>query len=267
MAIQVQRHAQRTHRAGSRREKPAPDCRRSASMSAWARSRRRGRTSKSFSPAFMAPRQRPGAARRGVLVVGVRLPGRRTGARAPARRGARGIRDGPRRDGVRRPRPSRAGGPRDRRGPGRRLRHLGAAPRALSPTDRARRSERCRRGARPSASRRCSVRADPALRRRGTTRTELRESTWHKWVTERWSTTRKHLVSGWRPKIAADPELDRLFRACEQRCTGYSMLARNGDLVHGDLPFVLVGHSGACRNRSQPDPPKFGAGHVFNPRH
>jgi aminoglycoside phosphotransferase (APT) family kinase protein len=51
----------------------------------------------------------------------------------------------------------------------------------------------------------------------------------------------RRTVSGWRATIAADPALDRLFRACEDRVASLGdALPERRDLVHGDLLHANV---------------------------
>jgi aminoglycoside phosphotransferase (APT) family kinase protein len=61
-------------------------------------------------------------------------------------------------------------------------------------------------------------------------------STWRGWLREGLVDDPKQLVSGWRAALAADPELDRLYAACERRI-GELLEAcpERRDLIHGDL--------------------------------
>lgn len=60
--------------------------------------------------------------------------------------------------------------------------------------------------------------------------------TWHSWLLAGLVDDPKAQSSGWRTKLASDPRLDGLFRACEGRI--HELLPRcpeRRDLVHGDL--------------------------------
>lgn len=61
-------------------------------------------------------------------------------------------------------------------------------------------------------------------------------STWRRWLTDGLVDDPRNQVSGWRATLAADPALDRLFRACARRI-GELLEAcpERRDLVHGDL--------------------------------
>jgi aminoglycoside phosphotransferase (APT) family kinase protein len=60
--------------------------------------------------------------------------------------------------------------------------------------------------------------------------------TWRDWLLDALVDDPGRFVHGWRAKLAAEPELDRLLRACEARIT-YLVEAcpERRDLVHGDL--------------------------------
>ena len=61
-------------------------------------------------------------------------------------------------------------------------------------------------------------------------------STWREWVLARLVDDPDRLVSGWRETLAADPDIDELFRACEARIGELVPLCpERRDLVHGDL--------------------------------
>lgn len=63
-----------------------------------------------------------------------------------------------------------------------------------------------------------------------------RGSTWRRWLMDSLVDDPRHTVNGWRATIAADRDLDRLYRACEQRI-GQLLEAcpERRELVHGDL--------------------------------
>ena len=59
---------------------------------------------------------------------------------------------------------------------------------------------------------------------------------WHTWLGNGLIDNPTATVSGWRARLAADPAMDRLFRACESRF--HALLAacpERRDLIHGDL--------------------------------
>ncbi len=63
-----------------------------------------------------------------------------------------------------------------------------------------------------------------------------RSESWREWLQRLLVDDPKSTVKGWRSKIAADPELDHLFRRCEDRIG--ELLDRcpeRRDLIHGDL--------------------------------
>ena len=63
-----------------------------------------------------------------------------------------------------------------------------------------------------------------------------RDVTWRKWLVESLVDNPGRHVHGWRTKLAADPGLDRLFRACEARITNLvDACPERRDLVHADL--------------------------------
>jgi aminoglycoside phosphotransferase (APT) family kinase protein len=71
--------------------------------------------------------------------------------------------------------------------------------------------------------------------------TASRDVTWRQWVADRLVDDPGHVVSGWRPKIAADPELDQLFTSCEGRIGELlDACPERRDLVHGDLLYSNV---------------------------
>jgi aminoglycoside phosphotransferase (APT) family kinase protein len=60
--------------------------------------------------------------------------------------------------------------------------------------------------------------------------------TWRQWLLEGLVDDPRRRVSGWRATLAADAELDRLFRACEKRIGELvDACPERRDLVHGDL--------------------------------
>ena len=62
------------------------------------------------------------------------------------------------------------------------------------------------------------------------------DSTWHGWLIDALADDPTRRVSGWRASLAADPELDSLFRACEGRIDDLlPAVPERRDLVHGDL--------------------------------
>ena len=62
------------------------------------------------------------------------------------------------------------------------------------------------------------------------------DSTWRGWLTAGLLDDPRNRVSGWRRILAADPNLDSLFRACEQRIGELvDACPERRDLVHGDL--------------------------------
>ena len=70
------------------------------------------------------------------------------------------------------------------------------------------------------------------------------ESTWHRWLTGSLVDDPRRPVHGWRPTLAADPDLDRLFTACADRVRSLAPACpERRDVVHGDLLHgnVLVG--------------------------
>ena len=59
---------------------------------------------------------------------------------------------------------------------------------------------------------------------------------WRDWLLGSLVDDPSHRVSGWRPKLAEDTTLDRLFTACERRITELTdACPQRSDLVHGDL--------------------------------
>jgi aminoglycoside phosphotransferase (APT) family kinase protein len=63
-----------------------------------------------------------------------------------------------------------------------------------------------------------------------------RDLTWRQWLLAALADEPDRPVSGWRTKLAAEPGLDRLFRACEARITSMAdACPERRDLVHGDL--------------------------------
>ena len=61
-------------------------------------------------------------------------------------------------------------------------------------------------------------------------------TTWRTWLTDGLIDDPARRVRGWRTTLAADPELDRLFAACERRIDGLlDACPERRDLVHGDL--------------------------------
>jgi len=61
-------------------------------------------------------------------------------------------------------------------------------------------------------------------------------STWRGWLAEALVDDPQRRVSGWRQILAADPEIDGLFRACERRIGELlDTCPERRDLVHGDL--------------------------------
>jgi len=61
-------------------------------------------------------------------------------------------------------------------------------------------------------------------------------STWRQWLLDSLVDDPQRTVSGWRATLAADPELDDLYRRCEQRIGGLlAACPERRDLVHGDL--------------------------------
>ena len=62
------------------------------------------------------------------------------------------------------------------------------------------------------------------------------ESTWRRWLTDGLVDDPRRRVSGWREVLAADADLDRLFRACEGRIGEFlDACPERRDIVHGDL--------------------------------
>jgi aminoglycoside phosphotransferase (APT) family kinase protein len=62
------------------------------------------------------------------------------------------------------------------------------------------------------------------------------ELKWRQWLRDGLVDDQSREVSGWRATLAADPDLDRLYRACETRVGGLiEACPERGDLVHGDL--------------------------------
>lgn len=65
--------------------------------------------------------------------------------------------------------------------------------------------------------------------------------TWKDWLRDALVDDPERQVHGWRTKLAADPGLDRLFRACEARITKLvDACPERRDLVHGDLLHANV---------------------------
>ncbi len=61
-------------------------------------------------------------------------------------------------------------------------------------------------------------------------------SRWRDWLIDGLVDDPRRHVSGWRAKLAADPKLDSLFRACESRIRQLAASCpERSDLVHGDL--------------------------------
>ncbi|HVL80367.1 MAG TPA: phosphotransferase, partial [Actinomycetota bacterium] len=61
-------------------------------------------------------------------------------------------------------------------------------------------------------------------------------SSWRGWLLAGLVDDPGRAVRGWRPKLAADPEIDALFRACEATVNELaSSCPERRDLVHGDL--------------------------------
>ncbi|HEX2850680.1 MAG TPA: phosphotransferase [Acidimicrobiales bacterium] len=61
-------------------------------------------------------------------------------------------------------------------------------------------------------------------------------STWRGWLTERLVDDPRERTHGWRALLARDPDLNRLFRHCEQRIHDLlDACPERRDLVHGDL--------------------------------
>lgn len=61
-------------------------------------------------------------------------------------------------------------------------------------------------------------------------------TTWRGWLTQGLVDDPRRRVRGWRATLAADPRLDRLFRACEGRIGELlDACPERRDLVHGDL--------------------------------
>ena len=61
-------------------------------------------------------------------------------------------------------------------------------------------------------------------------------STWRRWLTDALIDDPRHRVSGWRTTLAADAELDDLFRACASRVRDLvDACPERRDVVHGDL--------------------------------
>ena len=60
---------------------------------------------------------------------------------------------------------------------------------------------------------------------------------WHRFLAAGFVDDPAHPVHGWRGKLAADPGIDRVFRACEARVRELSAAAcpERRDLLHGDL--------------------------------
>lgn len=74
---------------------------------------------------------------------------------------------------------------------------------------------------------------------------------WRDWLERGLIDDPQSTVGGWRPKIAADPELDRLFRRTEARVLELiEHCPERRDLVHGDLLHqnVLVGEGASAVN-------------------
>jgi len=66
-------------------------------------------------------------------------------------------------------------------------------------------------------------------------------STWEDWLLDGLVEDPAKRVSGWRATINADPDLDRLFRACEDRVRSLAASCpERRDLVHGDLLHANV---------------------------
>jgi len=66
-------------------------------------------------------------------------------------------------------------------------------------------------------------------------------SSWRRWLMDGFVDDPRRKVSGWRAKIAADPELERLFTACESRVGALAASCpERRDLVHGDLLHANV---------------------------
>jgi aminoglycoside phosphotransferase (APT) family kinase protein len=62
------------------------------------------------------------------------------------------------------------------------------------------------------------------------------ESTWRRWLVDSLADDPGGVVRGWRPVLAQDPKLDRLFRACEARVGDLAgACPERRDLIHGDL--------------------------------
>lgn len=65
--------------------------------------------------------------------------------------------------------------------------------------------------------------------------------TWRDWILEHLSDDHSTAVDGWRRAVAAQPEVDRVFRACEGRVRGLVQACpERRDLVHGDLLHANV---------------------------
>ena len=61
-------------------------------------------------------------------------------------------------------------------------------------------------------------------------------STWRRWLLDSLVDDPARTVSGWRATLAADPELDGLYRRCEERIGELlDACPERRDLVHGDL--------------------------------
>lgn len=74
------------------------------------------------------------------------------------------------------------------------------------------------------------------------------ESTWRRWLEDSLVDDPRRRVSGWRTTLAANPQFDRLFRACEDRVRDLAdACPERRDLVHGDLLHsnVLMAENGS----------------------
>jgi aminoglycoside phosphotransferase (APT) family kinase protein len=66
--------------------------------------------------------------------------------------------------------------------------------------------------------------------------TPTKDLTWRRWLLDGLVDDEAREVHGWRAKLAADPGLDHLFRACEARVRGLiEACPERRDLLHGDL--------------------------------
>lgn len=62
------------------------------------------------------------------------------------------------------------------------------------------------------------------------------ESTWARWLTDSLVDDPRRRVSGWRARLAVDPELDRLSRTCQEQVGALAASCpERRDVVHGDL--------------------------------